>query len=261
MKVSHLVVNGCSWTYCQGLPLDRLKIDSWPALVAEEFKIPVVNLAEPGSGNDGIHRRTYEYVFEDAINDNNPLYIIGWSQTWRREAWCRKMYRPNNQYDGYNIVSFPHGDKPTNSLEYSVLDTWSEEDFYRKTLLYRLSLDSLFKSKKITYFSSFFAPEEFNNGKNDSQHIISSYKDRFKNTMDYVKQNTNQLTSFALFANEFPKTECGHYGVEGNKAIADYIIKELKLRLNYIECSNEKYLSLKDYLKKTDLNDPSSEWI
>lgn len=257
MKVSHLVVNGCSWTYCQGL--DKPNMQGWPALVAEEFNLPVVNLAIPGSGNDAIHRRTYEYVFEDSRNNNHPFYIIAWSQTWRREAWCKKIYNSGILHDGYNTVAFPN-DKPSNNLEYALLDTWSEEDFYRRIVLYRLSLDSLFKSKNIDYFSSFFAPEEFNNGNNQCEEIISNYKNRFDTTIDYLVNNSNRINDFFKIAEFYPKTKCGHEGPEGNKAIADYLIKEIRSKYDKLEVINENYLSLKDYLKKTDLNPSGSDW-
>lgn len=257
MKVSHLVVNGCSWTYCQGL--DKPNVQGWPALVAEEFNLPVVNLAVPGSGNDGIHRRTYEYLFEDSRNNNYPFYIIAWSQTWRREAWCKKIYNPNTEYDGYHIVSLPN-EKPSNNIECSLLDTWSEEDFFRKTVLYRLSLDCLFKSKNIEYMNSFFADEEFNDGKNEFKELVDSVKNRFDNTMKYLATNSNRITDFFKIADPYPKTKCGHEGPEGNKAVADYLIKEIKSKYNNLEVVNENYLSLKDYLKKTDLNPPGSDW-
>lgn len=257
MQVSHLVVNGCSFTYCQGL--ERPNIDGWPALVAEEFKIPVVNLAMPGSGNDGVFRRTYEYVFEDMINENNPFFIIAWSQTWRQEAWAKKIYNSKIRYDGYQVISFPTN-KPRNLIECSLLKTWSEENFYRKTMLYRLSLDSLFKSRNYEYLSSFFAEAEFNDGKNECKQIINSVKNRFNYTTDYLEKFTNRLEDFFKIAGPYPKLKCGHEGIEGNKVLADYIIKEIKLRYNSIEFVEKKYLSLKDYLEKTDLNEAQHHW-
>lgn len=258
MKVSHLVVNGCSWTFCEGL--EKPHIQGWPALVAEEFNLPVVNLAVPGSGNDGIHRRTYEYAFEDRANNNHPFYIIAWTQPWRREAWCKKLYNPNIRHDGYNTISFPHK-SPSNSLEYAVLDTWSDEDFYRKTRLYRLSLDSLFRSNNIEYLSSFFSDEEYNGIQYEDKIGITSIKARFASTTKYLLTNTNKLQDFFRIADPYPKTPCGHEGLEGNKAVADYIINEIKIKYNTIEPVNEKYLSLSNYYKKTDLNNTMSCWM
>lgn len=253
MEISHLVVAGCSWTYCQGL--DDPKSQGWPALVAKELNIPVVNLAKPGLGNDAIHRRTYEYAFEDLVNQNNPLYIICWTQTWRREAWCRKLYNPDEE-DGYYIISMPT-DHPTNNLERGLLDTWSEEDFYRKLNLYRLSLDSLFKSKNINYFTSFFAEEEYN-GFDFSPEIIPNVKSRFANTLQYLNSETNRLKDFFKIADPYPKTKCGHEGVEGNQAIADYILSVL----DKVTPIDKPYLTLKEYEQKTDKHGLfTSHWL
>ena len=89
MQVSHLVVNGCSWTY--GSELDSPEEESWPKLVANKLGIPVVNLAIPGSGNDSILRRTSEYLFQNLAFNSKPLVIIAWSQITRREGWDKTL--------------------------------------------------------------------------------------------------------------------------------------------------------------------------
>ena len=38
--ITHLVVNGCSWTYCQGL--DDPKTQGWPALLAKKLGVEVL---------------------------------------------------------------------------------------------------------------------------------------------------------------------------------------------------------------------------
>jgi hypothetical protein len=50
IDVTHLVVNGCSWTYGTGLA--HPKEQAWPALLAKQLGVPLVNLAIQGSGND-----------------------------------------------------------------------------------------------------------------------------------------------------------------------------------------------------------------
>lgn len=238
MKVSHLVVAGCSWTYCQGL--ESPQTQGWPALVGKALGIPVVNLALPGLGNDAIHRRTYEYAFED--HGTNPLYIICWTQLWRREAWCRKLYNPKS-VDGYNIISFPDNN-PQNNLEKALLDTWSEEDFYRRLMLYNLSITSLFKLKNIPYYTSFFSDDIYEANRS----IVQDIKDRLKKTDEYLVTNVNRLLDFHQIADKYPKTRCGHEGIEGNIAISNYLINMLK----HVVPVNTSYLTLKEYEKRTD---------
>lgn len=258
MEISHLVVAGCSWTYCQGL--DSPNTQGWPALLGNFLKVPVVNLARPGLGNDAIHRRIYEYTIEDISNNNNPLYIIAWTQSWRREAWCRNIYNPKD-VNGYYIVAMPN-EVPENNLEKALLDTWSEEDFYRRLTLYRLSVDSLLKSKNINYLSSFFAKEEYNNGRNSCADIIADIKNRFSNTQEYLKNNTNRIRNFYELTTNLPKTKCGHEGVEANQVIANYLINTIKQKYPNIKSTVKPFLSLKDFEKKTDPYGPfNSHWF
>lgn len=83
IEISHLVVNGCSLTYCQ--ELEDPKAQGWPALLAKKLGVPVVNLAYCGSGNDGIARRSMEYFYKDKKFNNKPFYIHAWSYLARRE--------------------------------------------------------------------------------------------------------------------------------------------------------------------------------
>lgn len=256
MNISHLVVSGCSWAYCQGL--ENPKVNGWPAIVAKELGVPLVNIAKPGAGNDAIHRRTYEYTFEDLKNDNDPFYIICWTQPWRREAWCRHIYNKNAP-KGYNPIIFPDSNKPTNHLEKGLLDTWSEEDFYRRLMLYRLSVDSLFKSKNINYISSFFSAEEYVR-EISAVEEVQNLKSRLHNGVNYLNNNSNRVTNFYEIGDLYPVLPCGHYGIEGNKAIADYVIKYFRDTYKHITPVNKKYLPLIVFNRKSDPYDGSLEW-
>jgi hypothetical protein len=236
MKITHLVVNGCSWTYCQGLP--DLTVNGWPALLAKKLGVPLVNLAVPGSGNDTIHRRTYEYYFEDLPNNNKPLYVIGWTQPWRREAWCRKYYNKNLP-QGYVSISFPDN-KPKNFYEAALLDNWSEEDFLRRTMLCQLSLDSLFKAHTIPYVSSFFV--DFNNSETDP--VIEKYKNHF----NFINNDTiNPIYKLIQHCEKLP---CGHEGQESMYITADYFYDQLTMKYGSFTPVTGSYVALKDFNKK-----------
>jgi hypothetical protein len=238
MQISHLVTNGCSWTYCQGL--ENPKTQGWPTLLANKLGVPVVNLAVPGSGNDTIHRRTYEYFFEDLPNNNNPLYIIGWSQPWRREAWCRQYYN-KNMPQGYCSISMPNN-KPENFYEAALLDNWSEEDILRRTMLCELSLDSLFKSQKTPYLTSFFA--EFNNL--ETPPIIEKYKNHF----NFIKNKTNIIDPIHELINQFEKLPCGHEGLDSMDFTASYFYGAILDKYKEITPIKANFTTLKEFNNK-----------
>lgn len=238
MEITHLVVNGCSWTYCQGLP--DLTVNGWPALLAKKLGVPLVNLAVPGSGNDTIHRRTYEYYFDDLPNNNKPLYVIGWSQPWRREAWCRKYYNPK-MAAGYTSISFPDN-KPKNFYEAALLDNWSEEDFLRRTMLYQLSLDSLFKAHHIPYIASPFV--DFHNLETPA--IIEKYKNHF----DFISTNTNTVEPLYKHISHIEKLPCGHEGHESMIITADFLYQKLITKYSSLTPVTGTHLTLKDFNKK-----------
>jgi hypothetical protein len=87
LDISHLVVIGCSFSY--GAGLENPKEDSWAALLSKKLNVPVVNLSSCGGGNDRIMRRLYEYHYLNSSKNNNPLYIITFSHSSRREEYIR----------------------------------------------------------------------------------------------------------------------------------------------------------------------------
>lgn len=253
MEITHLVTAGCSWTYCQGL--DDPKTQGWPALLANKLGVPVVNLALPGLGNDAIHRLTYEYFFQDLPNKSKPLYVIGWTQPWRREAWCRSLYKhPTIKLPpGYSIIAMP--DKiPKNNLERALLDTWSEEDFYRKTMLYRLSLDALFKSRNIPNVNSFFATEWHDD------HVYDEVKAKYATIHEYLCKSTNELTMFTNIVRDCPPLPCGHDGYEAMPILANFIYNELISMYKEIIPVAGNYMTLKEFTDIDTTGNIESVW-
>lgn len=236
MDITHLVVNGCSWTYCQGLA--DPKTQGWPALLAKKLGVPVVNLAVRGSGNDTIHRRTYEYCFED-VAISKPLYVIAWSQTWRREAWCRKQYN-NSMPDGYCSIAMPN-DSPQNHNEYALLDNWSDEDFYRRLMLYRASLNSLFTARNIPNITSFFA---------DPNNIYKADIDKkFANLSKFLDVHTNIVKPFHEITGQYPVLPCGHDGYEAMPVLADFIFDQITRLYGEVNPIPSNFLSLGQFEK------------
>lgn len=246
MVITHLVVNGCSWTYCQGLA--DPKTQGWPALVSKELGVPVVNIALPGSGNDAIHRRTYEYVYQNLPTGSNPLFLIFWSQYWRREAW----YELDNGTGDYRGIH-PGIDLTTSSSdvhERALITHWNDEDFLRKTLLYKLSTINLFRSLDIPFLiADFGGPEE----------SLPDVGIDMKNAINLDKCHLVIHNEESRLINVYPKLPCGHDGVEAQVEISKWWIKYIKLRHPGLNTSvNRSFIAFDEYMIEKD--NPHCHW-
>lgn len=229
VNISHLVTVGCSFTYCQGLP-DILN-QGWPALLARKLNIPVVNLAVPGIGNDAIHRITYEYIYQNLPTNSKPLVIVAWSQYWRREAW----YKEKNDY---NIISFPD-ESPKDHYQYALLENWSEEDFFRKTTLYKLSLVNLLKNHNIPFLITDFTAE---------YDIDHNTRQKYTEMTSGIK---NSIKNFFEITAHLPKLPCGHHGIEAQKELSEYTFSEIKNNFGYITPIDKPFLKLQEYITQS----------
>jgi hypothetical protein len=251
--ITHLVVNGCSWTYCQGL--ENPTQDGWPALLAKKLGVKVVNLAVRGCGNDSIHRRTHEYVYENLPTGSKPFFVIAWSQYWRRESWYNTFDKDPN-YNDYSIVSLPDTNPETN-IERALLDTWNEVDFYRRTYLYKLSLMNLFTVHNIPYVMSDYASPI-----SDHDNIINKIRDRFPGVVDTCIKNSKQIADFCEIARPFAKTPCFHDGPEAQIAVADYAYSEIVKQYQKLKVIPGDYLTLNNFklTEKSETRDNQTVW-
>lgn len=228
MDITHLVVNGCSWTYCYGL--DDQKSQGWPALVAKELGIPVVNIAFPGSGNDSINRRNYEYVYENLPTQSKPLFLIFWTQSWRREAWY------NTGAAGYRGV---HPAANNDEHEKALVEHWNEEDFVRRALLHKLSSINLFKTYNIPFLTADFAREDIS--------IVDTAID-MKKALDNEKCHLVRDDISLGIINSYPKLPCKHDGIEAQKETAKWWIKQIHDNFSPIGAIKGDFLSLDKYI-------------
>lgn len=236
MDITHLVVNGCSWTYCQGL--EKPQEQGWPALVAKQLGVKVVNLAVRGCGNDSIQRRTYEYVYENLPTNSKPLFVVAWSQYWRKEAWQKSYYTDPNHND-YAIISLPDS-KPNTDLERALLENWSNEDHYRRTYLAKLSLKNLFENQNIPYLMSDYARDDIPN-------VIEKIKSRFPNMVNEVLNNPYQIKGLHYISEKHKPLPCGHDDIAAQQEVAEFILSELKRLHGEVNPINEPYLDLSEF--------------
>lgn len=244
-EITHLVVNGDSFTYCQGLE-DRTE-KGWPYLLARSLDCDVVNLALPGTGNDTIHRRTYEYAISAKAIGNHPFFIIAWSQFWRREVWLEKK-------KGYSPVGVPVGKvqnykkripRWNNEFQYPFIKNFDEEDHARRTYLHKASLKTLFKSFNMPFLMSDYSSDShlFDSHSIQNYHFIGKIVD----FIDFVHGDTH-LTPLCDLTLNLPKTGCGHDGLEGNAVVAEFLLEQIKKLYDPIKISSDNHVfSLEDF--------------
>lgn len=244
IEITHLVTDGCSFTYCQGL-YDPPN-EGWPKLLADKLGVPVVNIANPGSSNDGIVRRTYNYFYKNLPTNSKPLFVIGMSQSTRREEYFAEFdfgtkYGPE-QINDYQILSINDPHEPVANAIYSQMNDigiyMSQE---RKFRLWA-SLISLFKANNTPYVIGDYIPDV-------SDETLTFIKQNFPELRNYIITDPNKLKNFCDITNGYPKAmDKGHDGPEAQIVLADYIYNQLIKRYEkIIPIKDANYVSLKDF--------------
>lgn len=208
--ISHLITNGCSYTYCQNL--DEREINGWPYQLGKYLNVEVLNLAKIGSGNDSITRRTYEHIFQMEPH-KNPLFVIGWSQYWRREGWYKELNDYDNVHRPLDLSDFK------DTYKKLVVEHWNVKDHARKTLLFKTQLKTLFDHKKIPYIMIDMAsPDDYYFNELEQYNCItqnydSGLDDRFRTMVDYVydKKHLSNVSGIRYGLKSLP---CGHDDIE-----------------------------------------------
>lgn len=250
LEITHLVTVGCSWTFCQGLE-DKTQ-NGWPALTAKELNIPVVNLGMPGVGNDAIHRKAYEYVYENLPTGSKPLFVIAWSQYWRREIWQKYVYfdasdfKPISLNDSKNIND-PH--------EISLLESWDYVSFVRLTYKYKLSLINLFKTMNIPYFMTDYSDNVC------PESDMEIFKKQFPRMYASVNNDQYKIKNFYEMSQLRPPLPCGHDDKEVQVMIADYLIDQIKEKFSeYTFVNDRPFLTTRDMMEKSPLHRKFPDW-
>lgn len=238
LDISHLVVNGCSYTYGHGIenPID----DAWPSLVAKKLGVPLINLAVPGQSNYAVQDRTFKYFFRDLYNDNNPFYIHAYTQSQRREVYLAKDYLGQPYQDSILIDTSNHG-KITRVEKEIVLET----DHYCLKLLeekkYHIwhSINGLLDSHNINHLATNYMPCS------DGSIIEWMHKHHYI-LQSEVDSHPNRLDNFNHLTGHLSKTPCLHETEEGHIVIAEYVYKQIKRRYNEINVVDKPFAKLKD---------------
>ncbi len=235
IAISHLVVNGCSFTYCEGL--ESPSTQGWPALLAKKLNVPVVNLAIGGTGNYRIYRKTVDYFFKDT--GSNPFYIIGMSSCTRIEQYNRHT----EEYIALNLVGGNY-DFPWENQFVRLLDRSNDPLILAKAKLHIwLAIINLFKSTDTNYLMA----EMIDNGRFISDELSELYPKLF----DYTMNDINHVKDYLSFSRTLGKLPCGHDDADAQVKIADHFYQALtdKYIVNTVE---SEHLKLKDFYDEVE---------
>lgn len=268
IEISHLVVNGCSFTYCQGI--ERPWENGWPALLGKKLGVPVVNLAVGGSGNDSIHRRTFEYFYKNINFNSKPLYVTAFSHATRKEEFF-KVYRGKElqEFHGLDLSSTSEDligtldftNKKLEDFELAHIMNLSYEACERKKIIYWAGLINLFEANNIPYLTGDYMPSHsFPVHKYMMQNFVEMY--------EFVNKHQNNVGDITLKTKHIPKLDCGHERMEAMPIIADLFYNKLLKVFGEIKVIKEldgrecRFLKLKEFYNERarDLL-KHNEWI
>ena len=244
MNISHLIVNGCSYTYGQGLP-DRLN-QNWPTLLAKSLNVPCINLATPGSSNTAIHRKTYEYILQNSETGSVPLVVIAWTMYWREERFV--VY--NKDDAGFRQIGLLHPNRngsfmePCYKLNVDELGmNWHDDYHLARTLLLKHSLIQLLENLNIPYIMT-----DYQQDSDMFVEHIRYFKPSYRTMWNKIKENTKHLpNSIVYYTQNMDKCEDGHDGIESQKFIAGYLKNHIDAVYGNITPSGAKFIEIKDY--------------
>jgi hypothetical protein len=246
INISHLVVNGCSFTYCDGL--EDPSTQGWPALLANKLGVPVVNLAWGGSGNDRIYRKTVDYFFKDFGSD--PFYIIGMSSSSRREEYDRHI----GDFFHINLVdSYGYPDRWRKKLEEILVSNLDPTVLAVKKLNLWLSIINLFKSTNTNYLITDMI--------GIGHPLDAETRKLHPKLYDYVINDPNHVASTRHLP--LSTLRCGHDDAVSQILIAEYMYSELTNRYS-VSTTSSDHLKVKDFYTEIEMRLASnnrSAWI
>lgn len=233
IDISHLVVIGCSFGYCQGL--ESPSTQGWPALVANQLGVPVVNLSGKGAGNDRIMRRLFEYHYLNLKHNNNPFYIISFSHSSRREEYLLRT-------EDYTVVNMHPLDVESDGDEFSrpCLLNYNQEVMTRKKLMIQAYILNFLKHNNLNYLTTDYIP--------DHPLDIELYaKNLLPDAYDYVYNDQYRLIDFCHFSKKHTPLPCGHDDLEAQEDIAKYTVPKFLELYEEINVVNKPFATLSDY--------------
>lgn len=242
IDVTHFVFNGCSWTYGQGL--DNPKEEAFPALLGKKFNLPVVNIAQPGTGNDAIVRTTHEYFYKNLDTKSKPFFFISLSQFWRREFWLN--YDRYGKVNGYKTVRYPcSSDEKIDYVARDVIYNFSHEDSLRRNWLNYLFLINLFEAHNIPYFITLYSNETDTEVK--AQDVFKNFNFIYEQILNNPKVMSTTLWKYT---SGFPTLPCLHDGKEAQISLSNILENLITRVYNIKKVESDNFMKVSDMENK-----------
>lgn len=225
-NISHIVANGCSYTY--GQELDDPKTQSWPALLAKKMNLNLVNIARPASGNDAILRRTVDYYFQNLVNNSTPLFVIALSYHTRREEY---FY----EYDDYkNLVRYDNVEQMNCAEKHFFLN--SNANIRQKEKMFHwLHLINFLKLNNLPYIIGDYMP--------DGENLSYVYPELY----NLLKNDVNYCGELLFLTDHLPRKPNYHDGEEAQEIISDTYFNSINNNYKFNIIKNAKYVKHDDF--------------
>jgi hypothetical protein len=209
-----------------------------------------VNLASRGGGNDRIMRKLFEYYSLNS-KDSNPLYIIAFSHSSRREEYILK-------HDEYRIVDLHPSPLVSRAGVFSwpVIINYNQEIASSRKLMFQSYILNFLKSNNLNYILADHMP--------DSSDELSQLQKTFPMVFDEVYITPNKIIDLSMLTSQYLPLECGHDGPEAQQFIADYIYEEAISRFSRVNSVAKPFTSLKeysDYYSRSSEPDGENDWF
>lgn len=237
LDISHLVVIGCSFSYGDGL--DNPKEDSWAGLLSKKLNVPVVNLSSRGGGNDRILRRLYEYHYLNSSKNNNPLYILAFSHSSRREEYIRTA-------NDYMVVSMKDDPEQMKKDPFSAPSILNYDPLIaaRKKLMVRSYIQDFLALHNINYLTTDFMP--------DSEDELQKLREIYPTVYEKIYTDKHRLKNLCEISIKYPRLPCGHDDVEAQLEMEKYVHDELIVRYGNPTIKHQDYTTLRQYIDHHD---------
>jgi hypothetical protein len=236
-----LLANGCSHTAGSDIDPENMRYcaeKAWPRYVADHFKIPYVNIAEGGSGNEQINRSTILTISNlidiDEFDPKNLIVNILWSGFDRYEYWSDQHQQIRSFALSSTRSPYNPGEIVKKYIEYRSLVEPEHYSFY-KNLYYIYNTAKFLESYGIKYYfacglNSFQHPSEIQNGiklKEMYCNLLELYGDRIDKHLAFFDNSK----SFRTYLQDVPRSKYGmgtHWDDIGQQKYAEFFIKHIE---------------------------------